>query len=366
MTSASDDPAPRPPPIDRRRVLLLLVVLAVLGAVVVARMGRPQDDGVHDFAGATMGTSFSVRIDAELTVDERGELERAARQELDRVDDLMSTYDTASDVSRFNRHASTEPIEVDPALFEVLMMAGEVAVRSGGAFDVTVAPFVDAWGFGPGETVTRAPDEATLAELRERVGYERLRLDFRNGTVAKTDPRTRIDLSGIAKGYGVERVAAALLRRGLTSFLVEVGGDLKAIGSRRDGSPWRVGIESPDPSMRGVFTTFGVVDGAVATSGDYRNFFEEDGVRYAHVIDPRTGRPIPFRDIAVSVIHDHAALADAWATALTVLGPEAGAELAAREGIAALFVTRSGDRFESRVTPAFEERVGPLAESPGS
>jgi thiamine biosynthesis lipoprotein len=236
-------------------------------------------------------------------------------------------------------------------------MAREVSERSDGAFDVTVAALVDAWGFGPGGRPERAPDPKLRDELMTRVGYDRIVLDRDAGTVSKTIPEAVVDLSAIAKGYGVERVAADLEELGFSSFLVEVGGELRAGGTKRDGTPWRVGVEGPDIATRAVYATLDLVNQAIATSGDYRSFYDEEGARYAHIIDPRSGLPIRYSGASVSVVHSDCAMADGWATALSVLGPEDGYDLALREGIAALFVMQSPDGFRSRATPAFHERV---------
>jgi thiamine biosynthesis lipoprotein len=269
----------------------------------------------------------------------------------------MSTYDPTSQVSRLNQHASTEPLTLDREVLEVLELAHEVSERSGGAFDVTVAPLVDAWGFGATDPTEALPDGERLGELRSYVGYEGLTLDLGAMAVAKADPRIRIDLSGVAQGYAADLVAAALEARGLSSYLVDVGGEIRAAGVRRSGRPWRVGIESPAPDVP-VWGTLELGDEGVATSGDYRNWFEQEGVRYAHIIDPRTGRPIAMRGASVTVVHESAALADAWATALCVLGPEEGYALASREGLAAIFITASESGLESRTTPAMAAREG--------
>ena len=250
----------------------------------------------------------------------------------------------------------TDPVAAVP-LLEVLAIAREISERSGGAFDVTVAPLVDAWGFGPPGRPAARPADSELAALRARVGYDRLVVDPVARTIAKTVPETVVDLSAIAKGYAVERVSAALRELGLDRFLVEVGGEVKAVGTRADGRAWRVGIERPDVAARAVHGVVELVDEAVATSGDYRNFYEEDGRMYAHVIDPRTGLPVPFRGASVSVVHPDATAADAWATALTVLGPEAGFELARREDLAAVFVMRSAEGYQTRETPRFSGRL---------
>ncbi len=341
-------------------MVLLSLSLVLLGTLTLWRVRVGPAPSPHEFTGLTMGTSFNVKVDGDLGAGEIDRVREVIEARLDRVNRLMSTYDSTSELSRLNRHLSTDPFSVSPDLLEVLAMAREISERSGGAFDVTVAPLVDAWGFGPGEQPPRTPDALQLAALRETVGYRRILLDRAAGTVAKTNPETVVDLSAIAKGYGVERVASDLLGLGLTRFLVEVGGELKAAGTTRDGREWRVGIELPDEATRALYGTVGLNDQAIATSGDYRNFLEDQGVRYAHIIDPRTGSPILLSGASVSVVHDNAAMADAWATALTVLGPVAGHELAEREGVAALFVMRSDTTFRSRATRAFTEHVGVL------
>jgi thiamine biosynthesis lipoprotein len=365
MTSAPDGVLGNRSRLDRRATVALLLSLVLLGTLTVWRVRAGSTPSVHELTGHTMGTSFNVKVDADLQARELDRVREVIEARFDQVNRLMSTYDSTSELSHFNRHLSTDPFPVSTELLEVLAMARDISERSGGAFDVTVAPLVDAWGFGPGERPPRTPDEPQLAALRESVGYRRILLDRAAGTVAKTSPETVVDLSAIAKGYGAERVTSDLLQLGLTRFLVEVGGELKAIGTRRDGRAWRVGIEVPDETARTLYGTVDLIDEAIATSGDYRNFRESEGVRYAHIIDPRTGSPIRFSGVSVSVVHNNAAMADAWATALTVLGPVVGHELAEREGIAALFVMRSNTAFRSRATDAFTERLGIVQEVGG-
>jgi thiamine biosynthesis lipoprotein len=362
MTSAPDPPLPTRAPLDRRGAITLALSLALLIVLSLWRFQSDSETTVHDFVGVTMGTSFSVRVDGDLSGAERETVRRVIQSRLDRVEELMSTYDSASELSRFNRHDTTEPYAASGALLDVLAKAHEVSDRSGGAFDVTVAPLVDAWGFGPVGRFERVPDQTLLDDLTARVGYERIAADRDAGTLSKTIPETVVDLSAIAKGYGVERVASGLEELGLTSFLVEVGGELRAAGVKRDGTPWRVGIERPDVAARGVYATLDLVDQAIATSGDYRSFYDDEGVRYAHIIDPRTGTPVRYAGASITVVHDDCAMADGWATALSVLGPEDGYDLALREGIAALFVMQSPHGFRSRATPAFLERVAAYTE----
>ena len=362
MTSVADPAHPRPRGLDRRRAIALGLSLALLTMLSWWRLAPAPATTVHDLAGLTMGTTYSLRIDADLTATDLENVRDVVQSRLDEVEDLMSTYDSTSELSRFNLHGTTDPYPASDALLEVLSMARNVSDRSGGAFDVTVAALVDAWGFGPGQWPERTPDPALIEELGTRVGYERIIVDREAGTVHKTHPETVVDLSAIAKGYAVERVASALEGLGLSSFLVEVGGELRAGGVKRDGTAWRIGIESPEAAGRSVYATVDVVGKAIATSGDYRNFYEEDGVRYAHIIDPRSGQPVRYSGASVTVLHDDCAIADAWATALSVVGPDAGYDLALREGIAALFVMRSPEGVRSRTTPTFLEHVSEYTE----
>ncbi len=314
----------------------------------------------HDFVGASMGTSYRVTVEAPLSDEERSRVGSVIEERLGRVETLMSTYDPDSELSRFNRTRSTAPMEVSDEFLEVLEVALAVARRSGGAFDPTVAPLVEAWGFGPaagfGATASRPTDEE-LVRLRARVGYGLVAVDRAAGTVAKSHPAVALDLSGIAKGYGVGMVAEALRSLRLGQFLVDVGGELEAAGEPAGRSGWTIGIERPDPGVAGIWGTVELRDESVATSGDYRDYYEEEGVRYAHIIDPRDGRPISWQGTSVTVLHRSAALADAWATALSVLGPEEGFETAAREGLAALFLRRSGSGVEALATPAMAGRA---------
>lgn len=335
------------------------LVFALVALALMVRWSRSgADDPVHELMGPTMGTSFRVLVAADLAEDDLERVRTVVEERLDRVNRLMSTYDTTSEISRFNRHGSTQAFPMSADLIEALTMARQVSERSGGTFDATVAPLVEAWGFGPGTGIDgpRAPrpSEADLVRLRERLGYEHVIVDRAAGTASKTHAEIRVDLSGIAKGYGAEAVSAGLAELGLTSFLVEVGGELAAVGTRA-GRPWRVGIERPDDEP-GIWGTVELSDEGIATSGDYRDYYEEDGVRYAHIIDPRTGRPVVSRGASVSVVHPSAAMADAWATALAVLGPDEGYEVARREGLAAVFVYGGEGGVRLSVTPELGAR----------
>jgi len=339
-----------------RARLLLPLCLAALVAFSVYRLAcAAAPPAAAEFRGTSMGTVYSVKLaDAELTSEARRAIARVIEERLDGVDRAMSTYRPDSELSRFNRHAANEPFPVSAETLEVFRVAREVSELSGGAFDVTVGPLVAAWGFGATDRAPAPPSEAELAALRPRVGFARVAIDASAGTLTKSRADVVCDLSAIAKGYAVDRVAAGLRDLGYGDFLVEVGGEVRASGFRRDGAAWRVAIEQPDSMPRAVHAVVPLHDMALATSGDYRNFYEVDGRRISHTIDPRTAQPIAHALASVSVLHRDAVHADALATALNVLGPEAGRALAEREGLAAYFMVRRPDgRFESLETSAF-------------
>lgn len=347
----------------RAKILLPLGLVLLVGFSVYRLIIADPPPAPLDLSGSTMGTTYSVRLDVEgVSAEERARLAGTIQERLDEVDGLMSTYDPDSELSRFNASTSTDPFPLSGPTLEVLEVAQAVSEASGGALDVTVGPLVEAWGFGASGQPPREPSPEVLQALLRRVGYRGLTLQPADGTATKAWPDLTADLSAVAKGYAADRVAEALVDLGYPRFLVEVGGELRAGSPKSDGTAWRVAIERPDAAARTVQQVIGLVDLSVATSGDYRNFYELEGVEYAHFIDPRTGRPARHSGASVSVVHPSAAVADAWATALSVLGVREGMEVAEREGLAALFITREGGGFASSATSDFRERFG----DPGS
>jgi thiamine biosynthesis lipoprotein len=306
-----------------------------------------------------MGTTYEIKVVApSLPEPRRGNLDRRLASELEAINQKMSHYLPSSEVSEFNRFEGTSPFPLTPETTEVLAHALEVSALAGGAFDVTVAPLVNAWGFGPGPPPPAPPSAETIAPLRAQVGYERLVLDTRTRTVRKQVPSLTLDLSAIAKGYAVDRVAKVLQDEGFRDFMVEVGGEVRTSGDNEEGEPWRIAIERPLTETRAVQRVIALSGKSLATSGDYRNYLEWDDRRFAHIIDPRTGRPVEHRLASVSVVDLLCVRADSWATALMVLGPEEGHRVAVGQGLAALFVARgaeTGDTFEERATPAWED-----------
>jgi len=335
----------------RRRHLLAAFGAAALGAGCGAEPGARERS--LQFGGRTMGTTFSVRIAGGPF---EGGLEAAAKAAVDTAfDDVvrrMSTYDEGSELSRFSRHAATTPFPLSADLLAVLARAQEVAALSSGAFDVTVAPLVSAWGFGAGASARDAAPSATA--LAAPLGWRRLALDREAGTVRKAVPGLQADLSGIAKGYAVDRAAGALQALGVERYMVEAGGEVRTRGLNAEGRPWQIAIERPDAWPQQVHRIVPLRDAAMATSGDYRNYYEREGRRFSHEIDPETRAPVAHRLASVTVVHEECMFADAMATALIVLGPARGLALARERGIAAHFIVRDGDgTLRDLSSPAF-------------
>ncbi|WP_234994846.1 FAD:protein FMN transferase [Microbulbifer donghaiensis] len=304
-------------------------------------------------SGPTMGTSYHITV-----VDVPAGLTRTALQqlvdgELQQVNQEMSTYIDDSELMRFNRGPVGEAVPVSAHLAQVVELSKDIYRRSDGAFDVTVGPLVNLWGFGPQPEPERVPDDAAIAALQQQLGSDALTIERNPDRLARSRP-VQIDLSAIAKGHGVDRVARLLEKQGIANYLVEIGGELRTLGRNPKGQEWRIGIESPDSAGRMVQKPISVSGKSVATSGDYRNYYEREGVRYAHSIDPRTGRPLQHRLASVTVIADTCAEADGLATALNVLGADAGLKLAERENLAVFMLVKTDEGFQERYSDAFK------------
>ena len=279
------------------------------------------------FAGPTMGTRWSLVAFLPAEFDQTG-LQAALRAAVDRVDAQMSTYKPESDLMRFNRAPLDQWIDLPDDLMEVLALGLDIGRRSGGAFDIGMGAAVTAWGFGPPSETMGAPQPLPIV----RPTHEVLELDLEAGRARKTAPLS-LDLSGIAKGYGVDALAGIAHAAGLTRFLASIDGELVGRGGKPDGTAWQVALEKPVPGLREAEGIIELRDGAIATSGDYRHFRQVDGRLVSHTIDPRTGTPLRDGPASVTVRAATCAEADAWATAFMVLGEKASTELAQREGI---------------------------------
>ena len=340
---------PRPCAVGKSHSLeWLFCILCV--AIVLGGCERPS--GAQQLSGMTMGTTWHVTY-----VSGGGGMDSAAirtliQSELDAVNESMSTYREDSEISRFGAAEVGIPLPVSPSFLHVLQAALSVGALSGGAYDVTIAPLVELWGFGPAEVITQPPDEQRIADMLAQTGQSALVVQQSASTVLKKAPR-HLDFSSLAKGYAVDEVAEALERSGIRRYLVEVGGEMRVAGLSPRGDLWRIAIEQPDITSRSVARTLELRGAAVATSGDYRNYIEMNGRRYSHSIDPRTGYPVLHDLVSVTVVNESAMWADAWATALLVLGAEQAREVAAANGLSAYFIQRTDDELLHTYTEDF-------------
>lgn len=306
----------------------------------------------HALSGATMGTRWSATFYATAATDLPA-LRHALAQVVDRVDAQMSTWKPLSDLMRFNAAPTGTWIALPAELLHVLDRGLAIGRASGGAFDVGLGHAVAAWGFGAAGGV---PDAQAIRVARQALrspAHATLELDLAAGRARKHAPCT-LDLSGIAKGFAVDEMTRTLRTFGIGSALVAIDGEVKAHGARPDGTPWVVAVETPDYEVRGAWGTLALRDAAAATSGDYRHWIEVGTTRFGHTIDPSRGAPVSHGVASVTVVTEHCIDADAWATALLVLGPEAGALLARQYGLDALFICRrEGDLFDIPVGRGF-------------
>ena len=343
-------------------VLGSFVIVVVTASFLVGCAPPPE---LYAFQGRKMGTSYQVKVAARNLSDQRVfELRVAIDSAFDEVDRKMSTYRPESELSRFNELNSDDPFPVSAETLEVFRHARAISAATGGAFDITVEPLVALWGFGAAGSdrdseESSIPTQDEIEEIRTHLGWELVEFDEKASTIAKRKPAVRCDLSAIAKGYAVDQAADALGDMGFEHYLVELGGEIRTAGRNEEGTPWRVAIERPQAASREPHRLLPLEDMALATSGDYRNFYEKDGRRYSHMIDPRSGRPVSHRLASVSVFDTLCVRADGYATALMVLGENEGFQFAAENGLAALFLVRDGaGGFEEKTTPEFEVRFG--------
>lgn len=322
----------------------LLALLFVSGCT----SGTPDEP--LRFTGPTMGTNYNITVYAPER--ERLMLETGIQRTLNRVVNSMSVYEPRSDVTQFNEGELDEWIEVSDEVAYVVGAGLDVAALTDGAFEPTILPLVNIWGFGPQGRAEEIPTDEAIEEAMARIGWEAVEVRQDPPALRKSADR-ELDLAGIAKGYGADAVAEYLLDQGYSQFLIELGGDMNIQGGKPDGPPWRIAIEKPDETQRGIYRILELDDAAIVTSGDYRSYFERDGVRYSHTINPRTGRPVDHRLASVSVIAENSMLADAWATALTAMGPEEAKEVAEREDLSVLLLERNDDGFVETATGEF-------------
>ena len=305
-------------------------------------------------AGSTMGTVYTVKVTEPLIGLDVNDLEDNIDKILASVNNRMSTYKQDSELSRLNSNASTSWFDVSPEMVAVVTEAVYISKLTQGAFDVTVGPLVNLWGFGPQPLTEKVPPDEAIREALAKTGFQHIKIRATPPALKKDLATLYIDLSGIAKGYAVDKIADYLESLGIANYLVEVGGELRGKGLNERGLPWIIAIEKPVVGERAVQRLVNIKDKGLATSGDYRNYFERNGQRFSHTINPETGRPITHKLVSVTVISASAMRADALATALMVLGPEQGLEFASRENLAALFIVKSPHGFVEKDTEPFK------------
>jgi thiamine biosynthesis lipoprotein len=341
--------------------LLKVSLWRVCGLVLLSSLllsGCDRGPEIVKISGTKMGTTYHITVVADQPAPDN--LAVLIEAELDRVDYSMSTYKPDSEINRFNQLAVDQSMTVSLEFFEVLTIAQSVWLNSNGALDPSVGPLVDLWGFGPSLTEGQIPSEKQITIALAAVGFDALIIDSSDQSVIKARPVV-IDLSAVAKGYAVDLVADLLEMNALPDYLIEIGGETRVSGLNPQGQPWRLAIESP-LLIGQIETVLALTSGAVATSGDYRNYFERDGIRYSHTIDPRDGKPIIHTLASVTVMADTCAEADAWATALLVLGNKEGLDLANRLGLAVYMLVRDGDEYTTSYSKMFEPYLVEITE----
>lgn len=305
-----------------------------------------------------MGTTYEVKyLETEEVANSQNSMmvQNKIDDLLISINQLMSTYIKDSELSLLNQAPAKQAIQLSSETAYVISEAAELYHLSNGMLDITVGPLVNLWGFGPSARPDKTPTAGQLDEIGAMVGIDKFSLVGQ--TLTKHHKNVYIDLSTIAKGYGVDAVAELLASLNIDNYLVEIGGELRVAGNKIGDQDWLVAIEKPISTERAIQRIISIGDGALASSGDYRRYYEEDGVRYSHLINPKTGYPIQHNLVAVTVVTDKAIHADGLATALIVMGKEDGLSLANKNDIAALFITKENDEFVEYKSDSFENRV---------
>ncbi|MDN0095543.1 FAD:protein FMN transferase [Yersinia rohdei] len=325
-------------------------LMAAVGILLLTGCGPEQ----INLEGKTMGTSYSIKYVSNSSAPDSEKLQQEIDRELELVNDQMSTYRPNSELSRFNQsRVVNTPFPVSAATAKVVREAIRLNRLTDGALDVTVGPLVNLWGFGPEGRPTSVPTDADIAKRQQWVGIDKLAVE--KGSLIKRIPDLYVDLSSIAKGFGVDVIAEYLESQHIDNYMVDIGGEVRTRGNNGENKPWRIAIEKPvagaEQSAQEIIEPGRM---AIATSGDYRNYFEQDGVRYSHTIDPATGRPINHRLVSITVLDPSCMTADGLSTGLGVLGPERGMALANLLDIPVFMIVKTDEGFEERYSESFK------------
>jgi thiamine biosynthesis lipoprotein len=337
--------------INFKSILSILILFILIGCFEEEKEKSPLS-----ISGQTMGTTYNVTlVDNPLNLSKEN-LKKQIEETLNEVNEKMSNWYDQSEISTINNDKKGKPIDLSQELFDVINISTDIHNRSNGAFDITAAPLINLWGFGPNKSERKIPSVLEVKAALELVGQTKLlKLIPGLNQLKKRNPEVSINLSAIAKGYGIDRVASTLKEQKIQNFLVEIGGDLITSGTNKNGKAWSIGIEAPILEGQIVQSVIKIKDQAMATSGDYKNFFEKNGIRYSHIIDPKTGYPIGHKTLSVTVLAESATLADGWATAMLVLGNNDGMIVANKLKIPVFFISSYEETFITSGSDEFKK-----------
>jgi len=320
-------------------------------------LGCSQEQSGVSITGYTMGTSYNIKISNHVAEEDLEQLRADIKIELADINQTFSTYITDSEVSLFNESNTTEWQPASTEFIYVLSSAVDISLQTQGLYDVTVGPLVNLWGFGPSFNEDDIPARSAIKVALERTGYQKVLIDAGKQLIKKTTEDVYLDFSSIAKGYGVDRLAILLDKWGYTDYMIEIGGEIRVQGVNKKGVAWLIAIEKPDSTQRDIQKILSLDDISLATSGDYRNYFEKEGIRYSHTINPLTGWPVRHQLVSVTVLADSSMKADSWATALLAIGVEKGYDLAIKNQLSVLFISNNQDELVEKITPSFTKYI---------
>jgi thiamine biosynthesis lipoprotein len=327
------------------RILIIIFLMIGIGAC------QSNNYKILLINGLTMGTTYSIKIKTANAVVNKEKIRADIEKILLEINQKMSTYIVDSELSVINFSNSLDSNLISDDLFKVISHANTISKTTNGAFDITVGPLVNLWGFGPNKSENKIPSNEEIELIKKNIGYKKIYLNKETTSIKKLHPDLYVDLSGIAKGFAVDKIALYLNSYNLENYLVEIGGELIAKGTNEDNEVWQIGIENPNNNLAKII---GLKDIAMATSGDYRNYFEKNGVRYSHTINPNTGKPIKHKLASVTVLDKTAMNADALATAFMVLGPAKTIELANELKIGVYLIIKNDENFYEEYNEYFE------------
>ncbi len=305
-------------------------------------------------SGPTMGTHYAVKVVGDYPGGEP-QLQHDVEQILQRIDHQLSTYKPDSELSRFNQHKATTPVTISQDLADVLIEGLRVGKMTGGAMDITVGPLVNLWGFGPDKRPTKIPSDAEIAAARAKTGLDKLHVEIGSETVTvrKDIPDLYVDLSTLGEGYAADKVADWLDSQGMRDYMVEIAGALRLKGHNGQGEGWRIAVEKPEDTLGQVQAVVTPGDNGISTAGSYRNYYELDGQRFSHIIDPATGKPLTHKLVSVTVIAPSALYTDALDTGLMVMGADKALIFANEHNLPIYTLTKTPEGFKARHSRAF-------------